>query len=168
MCWDKSTLSTAAFLLLKCWRAAKQTKINHFIWHYFDYFDKREKQQDINYRALPNSATVSKVFQLPLQAFDTEMVPKSMCTFGCRSVPSIWKLLQDQEWHTQKNHNIFLSYESHCVTVPPLPKIWEWLCGQIHWRLNWGIRTEKNLPGWILHPQLFHLLCPIQLSWKWI
>lgn len=33
-------------------------------------------------------------------------------------------------------------------------------CGQIPWRLNRGIRTEKNLPGWIFLPQLFPLLCP--------
>lgn len=62
--------------------------------------------------------------------------------------------------------NQILTYESPSVTVLPLPKVWERDCGQIHWRLNWGIRTEKNLPGWIFLSFSLSSV-PIQLFWKW-
>lgn len=88
------------------------------------------------------------------------MVPKSICTFWVQvSAINLEPASGSIVTHT-KNQNIVLIYESHCVTVPPLPKIWERLCGQIHWRLKWGVRTEKNLPGGFFLPQLSPLLCP--------
>lgn len=59
--------------------------------------------------------------------------------------------------HT-KNQNIFLFISPPMLQFHHFPRFgkdWE-----NHWRLKWGIKTEKNLPGWIFLPQLFPLLCP--------
>lgn len=97
------------------------------------------------------------------------MVPKSVCTSWVQVRAINLETASGSVVTHKKNQNIFLICESHCVTVPSLSKIWQKLCGQIHWRPNWGIRTEKTLPflgEFFLSFSLSSV--PIQLSWKWI
>lgn len=60
---------------------------------------------------------------------------------------------------TQKKIKIFYLFISPTVLQSwHVPIFGKELCEQMHWRLNWGLWTENNLPRWIL-PQLLPLLC---------
>ena len=70
MCWDNLTLSTAGTLLFKCWIAAKQTKIIHFISHYFEYLDKIGKSNKTLIIGLCQTPQLlAKYYKSPLQEF---------------------------------------------------------------------------------------------------